>query len=320
MIKPIRENSFNSDIIMVDGFGKSGKILMEKILECYEDVEIHIEEEYSQLVYKLYHNGDIKEEAAIYLLKTIFDRRMYNLLISREVNTRFKDDSSIFTYNNPLKYLKRYFSNDKNRDNFVEDANIKNKSFLVATQDALVYEDILFKTFGNRLKIIYVMRNPIEQIFDMRHYRFLERIGKSPSNTIITYKYKDKIVPLFSEGWEDEYLQKNNIYRLIRWDYEVYKKILYSLDSTPIEYKNNIKIVTLDSMVFHKDKVCNILGEFLNKRITSNINRVKPNAEFLRDRYSKFKYLIEEDNNNLELFNKLLELYGEIVNKYEILQ
>lgn len=317
--KLTRNNTYDNDILIVDGFGKSGKIIMERILELYEGIDLHIEDEWSQMITRLNSIKKIDDNTAIILLRTIFDRKMYNSSISREINTRFKDDSSIFKYSYPLEYLKRYFTSDSNRDNI--DRYINDRVLHIASQNALIYSDILFKSFGDRLKIIYVARNPIEQVYSMKDYDFLNRIGNHPSNTMITYEYKWIEYPLFAKGWEDDFFNMKDMDRIIKWNFEIYKR-LYKICSK-ID-RDKLMIIDFDNLVNHTNLICNKIDEFIDRERTFKLNLMLkigryPKKIDMDSRTKQYAFIID-NTDHLDIYHNLMDEYNRFIDKYEILQ
>ena len=270
-------NSYKNDIIFVDGFAKSGKIIIERILECFENVETHSEISGEiEEIFNLYNIGKIKEDAASILLQIRLDREIYNLNISRNLNTRFKDDSSIFKYPFPLKYLKRLFNDDRDStDNYIN----SNKSILnVAIHGAITNSNILFNTFENRMKIIGVIRNPIDIINGINDYGIINRMYRSPSSTFIYYKElienKEYIIPQFALNWKEQFIKMNPLEIIEMWYLQSLKSDLETYKNLTEKNKDNILLIDFDDMITKPKAICRQIEKFTNMKFNNRVYRV----------------------------------------------
>ena len=83
------------------------------------------------------------------------------------------------------------------------------------THGGMIVGDLYFDAFGDRLKVIYMVRDPVGIIYEWDRRDFGSRIGKDPSELQLTYEWGDDVVPIYTRGWEDEYLKSNPTDRII---------------------------------------------------------------------------------------------------------
>ena len=96
-----------SKIVFVSGNIRSGKIIILKLISSFNKMEkVNVNWSIEQANY-LNYIKKIDQETAIYFLRRAFSIMDYNLRISREVNFKKSDYTSIFNFKNPSLYLNR---------------------------------------------------------------------------------------------------------------------------------------------------------------------------------------------------------------------
>jgi len=316
-MKLVRNNTYDFPLVFSDGCGNVGKTLVSSILEGFEGVEKQIEEELSKVVVRLYKLNKITEDAAIVFLKIIFDRRLYGQCLGRDVNFRFGDVSSAWNYPYNNEYIKRMFIPDntqEDRDAINEHIFEDKPIFNNMSQNALTYCDILFKTFGNRLKIIYLLRNPVDQVYQMCTRGFMKRIGNCPTNDKVMFEYKDTEVPLFTKGWEEEYLSMDDICIGIGWLYSRMKSDIDEYNTLPKHYQEQVMFISFDELVTFPNSETERIGKFIDREKNDkfddilhkqncprkiDIIELKCREEYIRERLSNHK-----------MFDELIDMYN----------
>ena len=105
-----RNKTLVDKIIFVDGLPGNGKTLFSQILPSFEKVEKLSYTEELEHVCALYFLGEISINTAAVLIKNFADSRLYNLMMSRTINFRPSDLSSVFNYPDPKKYIMRLYN------------------------------------------------------------------------------------------------------------------------------------------------------------------------------------------------------------------
>ena len=87
-----------------------------------------------------------------------------------------------------------------------------------------MHAELLFKSFPNQ-KMLHVVRNPI----DVAYAWFNKNYGKKetykePRIRILTYEYKNHLIPYYAKGWEDEYLELDETDRVVQLLHSVHLK------------------------------------------------------------------------------------------------
>lgn len=320
----VRENTYDNDLLFVTANSGSGKLIIIRILENYPKIEKMKEDYIFYHISRLYKFGKIDMDTAACVLKIYKDTLLYDLMVCRNINFRVYDDSSLFKYPYPLDYIKRIFHGEHKEIN--KRISSEKPIYQTAMVNGLSYSDLFFHTFETRLKMIYILRNPIEIIKQniINSYSDNEnRIGIDPCEVQFSYRYKNKILPIYANGWEDEYLKANPIERTIRFLYETMLEDYKMYDELPDKYKRNVLFITFDELVTNPYKVISNINIFLNNKpsnkIKSTLRKEKcPRVINIKQRNENWKIIINTiDKPYVEMFNLLMEEYEKRKKEYE---
>lgn len=271
-VELVRDNTLVSDFVLVDGQGRSGKAMLGVILSTMRRVEKLRLDTVFDYVPRYYFLGKMSHNAAITALKIEADEKLYNTMISRGVNFRFDDYSGAFRDGKPFRYLKRLVQ--KSEQTAVERIEKEKPIFQNLTHDGLHMASLYFDAFGDKLKIIHMMRDPIENIYEWSVRNFGERIGKDPREFQLAYEWKGACVPLNAEGWEDDYLAANATERIIGMVNHFFEVNLKGYSNLEEKWKKGIFFLEFEKFVVEPMKYCRQLEEFLGTEITFAIKRV----------------------------------------------
>ena len=157
-----RQKNLLEKVLIVNGQPGCGKTLISSILSSFESVEIMQYSSQLENIIRLNYLKKITDDATISFLKCLLDEMIYSNLMSRNINFRFSDLSSVFRYPNKLKYLIRLFNEGNEK---IPDVILKTKPILhLATHDLFQYSDILHSTFDNKITFVEVLRHPLYMI------------------------------------------------------------------------------------------------------------------------------------------------------------
>ena len=105
-------NNLLKELIIVDGYSGNGKQLISKFLQTFNRVEkMEVDHIFSEIGCLNYFNL-MDHQAALALINLKAETKLLNIILSREINFRFKDQSSIFKSSKLLQYIRRLFRND----------------------------------------------------------------------------------------------------------------------------------------------------------------------------------------------------------------
>jgi hypothetical protein len=326
-IKLIRDVRLWDKVVLIDGLGRSGKSILSPIIASFENVEIERIEPILERIPVLVSMGKISKDAAIQMLQMEVDMKLYESMIGRNTNFRFKDHSSVF--NNPFKleYIRRLFGKD---GNVIVEKILKTKPvFQLVLHDTLRNIDIYYEAFKRNLYVIEIVRDPIDLIYSWYMRGWGGRFTNDPRVGCFTYESKNGIAPWYNLNIDGEYNELSPMDRIIHLiegniitTYEKYQSLNESR-------KNQILWLVYEDFVTNTEDNVVALENFIK------INRTKKTSKQLKiercprninEQERKNKYKIIEKEASTKSFNKLDTLYSyynlikEVINEYNDLK
>ena len=149
-------------IVFIDGLSRSGKTMIGPIVSSFNRTYPFQHQILIDNLVLLLNNKSITKEACKTLVNIFLNQNIYYLNISRCINLRPDDNSSIIKDKNYKKFIKNL---KKKEGDYVID-KIKKDKFLPVfmSHDLLSYVKNLEQIKLN-FKIVYVIRNPMDNIY-----------------------------------------------------------------------------------------------------------------------------------------------------------
>jgi hypothetical protein len=270
MNKLIRHTQIAEKIILIDGISGSGKSVLLPVLSSFRNTEKGRMEHIYEYLSILHSLKKIDTDAAIYMMRIYADLAIYNQMISREVNLRIHDDSGLLNNPKPLEYIARLFYKDG--ETVLKRIKKYSPILNIMTHQILPNIDLAFQSFGQRLKVVVMVRHPLYMIDHWINY--IERYGTDPREFSIWLDCDGKKIPWFAYGWEEKYLASNStdksimsIAWLIRKSYEAYDKLSSN-------QKDQVIIIPFERFVIEPGPYINALEHLLDTKITSKTMKV----------------------------------------------
>jgi hypothetical protein len=267
-----RENTFKSKILIIDGQGRSGKNMISVILSTMPRIEKMRIDTLLDYIPRYYYLNKMSYDAAIVALKIEMDEKLYNNMISRAVNIRFDDYSSIFKSGKTWLYIKRLFQ--KPEEEAVKRLEKENPIFQNMTHDGLSHLQLYFEAFEERLKFIHVFRDPVGNIYEQNKRNFGTRIGSDPREFQLAYEWKGRTVPLNALGCEEEYLNGNPVERLVLMVDRLFRKNLEGLNKLDDRWKKEIFFIEFEKFAEHPWPYIELLEKYLETEVVSKTRKV----------------------------------------------
>ncbi|EKD70938.1 MAG: hypothetical protein ACD_46C00322G0002 [uncultured bacterium] len=230
-----RKHTLLNKLIVVDGTGKCGKSLMLDILSCFQGVEKQEYNSFLEYIPLAYKYKKITKDMAIAILQTEIDTELYNNMIGRYTNTRLSDDTSVYRYHSPGKYLKRSLEEDG--PIICEKVLAEKPIYICWSHDLINKSDIVFEAYGNKLEWIYINRRPIDIIYEWDKKQYSQRMSQDPTDMQYNLQYKNTTAPEIASGWEDEFLNISPHERTVKMIYTYFKLNRDALQKKK-QYKN----------------------------------------------------------------------------------
>jgi hypothetical protein len=251
-IELARPNTFSNRVLIIDGLGRSGKNLISVLLSSFESVEkmqLHSQLDYIPRYLSL---GKMSLDAAKVAILTELDEKYFYAAISRDANLRPQDYSSIWKQARPFTYLARLITPEARAlKQIVEQPRI----FQDMTHDALQFASFWFSVLGQRLNLIHVLRDPIQNIYEQSKRQFGSRIGTDPREYQLTFNFENSVVPLMAQGYEEEYLRANDTERILLEVYNMLKKNLAGYTDLSVKEQSRVYFVDFEEFVLSPGQV-----------------------------------------------------------------
>lgn len=246
----VREAEIAKQVVFVGGLPGCGKSLFTAVVGSMDRVEIQKYNYTIEHLCSLYFLERIDEDVAIAMIRMQVDMDLYNLMMSRETNFRFKDLSSVFKNPRPIRYIRRLFNaGDEETISRIE----RERPVLhLLVHHAMMHAVPLSKALGDRFRMIQLVRHPLYMLKQWYIYINDYGHGIDPRDFDLGFSYQKKVLPFFAKGWEDLYLRSNAM------DQSIYG-IEYSLKFAEQAYQQlnegeKEKVVTIPFEKFVKDE------------------------------------------------------------------
>jgi len=213
-------------------------------------------------------HGKIAVDASDTLLNLLADVKCYDGMISREVNFRPGDLSSVFSNGNSFSYLKQLFGKDGAS---VADRIEKTKpSLFLVTHQLMGCIDAAFSAFSDRLRVVEMVRHPLYLLDHWNSY--ISMHGNNARDFTIWLGDKSDSVPWFADGWESEYLSINDYDKSVRSVCLMMDKVLTVFEQG--QNSEQIMFVPFENFVLDPSPYLGRLVSFLDTAESSQLKRI----------------------------------------------
>tara|TARA_R110002096_G_scaffold410190_1_gene609766 strand:+ start:19227 stop:20186 length:960 start_codon:yes stop_codon:yes gene_type:complete len=303
-MKFVRNNQLLHKLLLVDGVGRSGKVMLAEIMTCFETVEKQDYHEFLEYIPLAYKYGKIEKDIAKAILKTQIDTELYNSMIGRRINSRATDYTSIYKHHSPEKYLSRASMED---GPIVADRVAAEKPVYMSwCHDMVQKSDIVFDTFEEKVELLYINRRPIDIIYEWDLKNFGERVGSDPTEMQYLIDHNGVSVPELALGWEEEYIAASPIERIVRMIHTSFDRNYQAIESS--NFQNQIKVVDFESLVTDPSKVINVISRALQLEIGKKIDYI-----LKRENCPRVLSDLEYENREQTIFSKISPEYKILV-------
>ena len=309
-IELLRENMVD-DIVFISGLTRSGKAILCPIVSSFEKVEKVNVNFFLEQVPQLEYTEMLSKETAQYLLRSGMNLMVYDNAIGRNANFRPDDYTSVWKYKDPMQYVQRLFSPDK--DIVIDKLNKDKSIFSMMAHNALWHAELWFKAYP-QLKIIHVQRNPVEIVYSWMGKKYGGDFYKNTRANIVTFNYKGVILPYYAYGWEDEYLSCKDTDKIILMVKKITKQHQISYNNLSQHLKKRVLFVKHHKIATDPDSALSEVLKFMGTTYSTSTPRIlleercpriiNPNE--LDEKINKIK-----ENTSTESFNELISMMNE---------
>lgn len=298
-------NEYKKNLVVISGFSRSGKAALSPVVSSFKNYEMFFTSTIAENIIYLLTLKKISPDYAKFILHNIFNEQIYNLMVGRNLNLRKHDYTSIINHAFYKEYLKRskthFFSNS------LEKKHIKKKFFPVFFHDAMIQSDFLLKNFKG-LKIINIVRHPIDLIFSWNKKGYYGKIFKLKRNAVPNIRYRNKDLPFYAILNKKNFIKTKN-------NYEKIVLMLRNLDV--LTKKNNIYKkknknfleIRFDDLKSQPQKTIKVLTNFLSTRqtsVTKNLSNLLVKGQEANRKHKKDIILKKLNNKYKKILNKMI--------------
>lgn len=245
----IRKSHLAEKVVFIDGLPGCGKTLFSSLVTAFERVEkitYSYEIEHLCAIYQLKR---AENDSVVAMIRMLTDLIVYDMMMSRNVNCRPSDLSSIFRHPDKLKYIKRFFMKG---DMAVPARVIEEKPILpITVHNLLSVASPIFKALGERVGYIEIVRHPLYMIIQQALNN--ELMVFNVRDFTIYYEYQQKEMPWYTLGWEQEFLNANYVEKAILFIEKVGGMMNNSRDKMNKEYPGRILTIPFEKFVTNPD-------------------------------------------------------------------
>lgn len=284
-------------VVLVDGIGRAGKGMLGPILSSFERVEIERVEEIFEFVGIVYQLRKMTVDAAVMLLKTEVDRFLYNSMIARNTNIRPADHSSVWRNAHPLRYLKRLMAPEG--EDVIRRVRRERPIFQTMTHDQLTNFALFREAFGERLRVVEVIRHPVDLVYSWWKKGWGTRYGEDPTALAFCLRYEGRDLPYYAMGWECEYLSATPVSRIVRMIAGLWEADWRVFSTLPPEQRRQVFWVPFESFIQQPMDYVPQLAAFLGTRPSKATPRLLrrqgcPRPDRFEDRQRKRDHILPQ--------------------------
>lgn len=282
-LKIVRNNFLAKQIVFIDGLPGCGKTLFSSLLSSFERVEkITYSYEIEHLC-AIHHLKRSELDPTIAMVKMLTDLLVYDMMMSRNVNCRPSDLSSIFRHPNCWMYLKRLFQKG---DMLIPDRISKEKPILSLTvHNLLSIATPIFQALENRVVFVEIVRHPLYMIIQQALNN--KRMIFNARDFTIYYDYNGKELPWYVHGWEEEFLLANPVEKAIHFIDKVGGLMDSSRDQNNSMFPGQILTIPFEKFVINPEPFMVELEKVLGSKITQTTRRVLRKQNVPRKKFSE---------------------------------
>jgi len=300
-------NSFTNDIIVVDGFWGGGKSIITSMIGSLAGVEKKKVEHVYEYVCIAYAAKKMNHDAAVAFLKIYADLSQYNNLIGREVNLRWSDDSGFRNNPGSLTYFKRLFH--PGGDEIAAKISDENLALLIASHELLSVSDLLFDAYGERLKLIEVVRHPVHMFNNVCSY--IATFERAREFTL-SFEFNGEKIPWFAQSWAQEFANSSIADRALLSIARMQQSMLSSIDQIGSDDRPFL-VLSFENVVLKPVESLKKLEEFLNRNRTRRTKKVFKQQGLPRNSISAgkatstFSFNTDSAANEAEVYNQVAD-------------
>tara|TARA_B110000977_G_scaffold123703_1_gene158600 strand:- start:13581 stop:14525 length:945 start_codon:yes stop_codon:yes gene_type:complete len=285
----IAVNELKNKNIILSGQPKAGKTFLNEVVSSMGEANIINMDFFFENLNFYYKNNDLSFENFKHLIRLFVKINFRNNLFGRNINFKYEEESSIWKTNNPQYFFNSIFEK-KSKKKIINTINKKKGLFFLSLHNALSYCDVLLDALP-KILLLNIISHPIDQIYSM-HTNKTYIHGYNPLGSVVDYRYKKKIYPVFFMGYENLYDTSNNMEKCL------ILKMKFNQEEKKIKSFFLLNIYYEDFFMNHEVTIKKIAA-FLNLKKT-----LKTREIFLSSNFYKRENDLKNRNKKLDFIKK----------------
>lgn len=267
-----RDSRMAGLVVLIDGHSRTGKSMLGPILSSFEGVEIERIEPILEIIPQLATFGKLERDAAVALLRQELDMKLYDSTISRMTNFRIGDHTGVLNNAFPLRYFRRLWTTEGAPavERILRDKPV----FQVQTHDTLGHSGLYFDAIGGDLRILEIVRHPVDVVTSFFKRGWGERFGVDPRSFKLTFVHGDACVPWYAQGWEDLYLASSPMDRCIRLVDALTRRAHEAHAALTPERRRQVLFVAFERFISDPWRELRRIEGFIGRKTTSDTARM----------------------------------------------
>ena len=326
-----REVHLTRNIVVVDGLTGTGKTMYGPLVSSFSSIENG--RFYYPLEYVCIANyvGELSNQGAKVLVSNLSDVIYSDGLISREVNFRPKDLSTVWTKKHFRDYVRRLIGPDG--EYVLEKIEKDSPVLLLLTHQLLGAMSPFFSAFSERIKVIEAMRHPLYLVHHWESNFHMWGNSKRDTNLWILGP-NGEALPWYAKSWLEHFLALSDFDRVL-------ESIAFLSNDAINKSSNNESVLSIPFEHFVTDTQSYIkkIAKHINSEPTKhtkkvlkkqNLPRIHVNYGPQKEIYKKYgSHYLSTELSHQDEYQKLKELvnskgssksivkFNEAISKYE---
>ena len=207
----VRAPDLGHRVLFIGGHPGNGKTMMTPIISSLERMEIQRYNYVLEYLCSLWQLGRMESDVASAMIRMLTDLDIYNLMMSREVNFRYSDLSSVFQNPNGWRYVRRLFGAGDAAA--MERIPTEQPILQLTLHYLLPFAQPLFEALGDRAHVLQLTRHPLYMI--KQWHAYVHRHGHDVRDFTIWFDHEGQAVPFFARGWEEQFVRASRMDKAI---------------------------------------------------------------------------------------------------------
>ena len=250
----------NPNIVFVDGISRVGKAALNQILMGLDNVSQPQFIELLEQVLPLATERLISSSIASAIIRLHLNQRIYNRAISRDINFRKADLTSIYNSNNPEQLISQLSTPDG--DTVIKSMD-KDVILQFQTHDMMMHLESLLET-NIPLKMFELVRNPIDTICSWHEKGWGHRLDHAdPRSFTLLFEADRKVYPHYAIGLPETYSNYSQLEKCVLLHTNIIRKSIEQYEKTKSKLENKILFLRFEEMIECPNRVIEKSSKFL---------------------------------------------------------